>query len=282
MDGEIIVHNRHIDALPQNEGLDACFYGPWGAENDYVKMPFESSVNMKNYVLRISFRAFSFCNWEDDSIYLKVLDDKDNVLKIWEKSRDDVADGCDLWDAVLDTQWYDDETCLDACSVDHLSCYQDVELSVNLADNKFTLIFGSDIDIVLKPGERTTTVEGDRAWGYANLEMFVEARPTIECCTGTRRDYDSADAKPKLCSAFGEQRNCENKECDWDITDDASCQIGCCRFEEPEDGSNERNPVCKNTNYDLDICREERDDCVVTNCDQRGFQNGLVYEPETE
>lgn len=282
-----IVHARHRDGFEDMTG-GTCYYGEFGAfgndgdgfprDNLWGEKQWIASDAGNNFMVRINFRLFGFCDFEpSDSIRVYINDqwqdegndEDDQTDDNWGRQRMLVdktknRNNCDGWTGELtggNTDWLDEVQCTDDNQGD--SCYFDSSYDVQITQgNRFGLRFEGVLNHAF--------ANEAFAWGKIEFTVNPESTSDEECCTGTRSDKPN-----KSCGAFGEARNCERKGCDWNYQR-SECLIPCCR---KDDSASKIKDKCKTLSDELERCdatgQNGRRDCMNTVCDCSGFWDGL-------
>jgi hypothetical protein len=277
---DVTTHSRHRNG--DEDMTDTCYYGEWTgggtvnnnlyAEAQWMLYEEDGVTPMTDPALvNIRFRLYGYCDYEPaDWINVFVRDDhlsngdpndpqddtwgRTQMLGQWSKNRGN----CNGWNGQLtstNTAWLEEVQCTNGNN--GVSCYQDISLDyVIMTPPRIAIRWEAKLD----------NGWGNEAWAFSDVKVELINNVVTPCCTGTRSLHPS-----KSCSAFGEQRNCENKGCVWSGA--SHCSIPCCR---KEISASKRKPKCKEFSYNLDLCGvTQRGDCEVRNCNCNGFWDGL-------
>lgn len=246
------VHARHRDGFADATG-GRCYYGAWSDSGSDVggnsranlwgeKQWIAVDIDSGGFMLTITIRLFAFCDYEtSDSITVWLKDmwedngaDEDLLTDDnWGRVREFTSvtknrNNCVGWDTQMTdntVSWLDEVDCTN--NNEGTSCYTDVvgTMAITKGNDPNGNRFGLRIEADLNNGW------ANEAFAWSNIQFVIN--PTVDgdnpCCTGTRSDHPET----KSCSAFGEQRNCENKGCEWSLED--QCQYDCCRKDDSGD-----------------------------------------------
>jgi hypothetical protein len=282
------IHAIHRDGV--EDMITYCYYGEFagdGNEGNNYAMTYLNFVDSNDDIytgeltIMIHFRLWAWCNWrnserirvyaydqynrnpnQDNTDAKNNPNNYDNSQLLHEAGKRDNT--CSDNNAIFDwdeqavsgaPDWYDEVPCVDG----QVSCYRDVWITITFEGGVLGLRWETDM---------TETIE-TAAWAFSDVHVTWPPSPAPPCCTGTRDDKPN-----KSCGAFHEERNCENKGCDW--SQDRQCQIPCCRFD-VQDGHNTEKPQCKSfnsppNNVNQQACNDE-DACDMTVCDVIGMGN---------
>jgi hypothetical protein len=287
-----IVHAQHRDG--GEDMIEYCYYGEWSGGNDdtdndnlfgesqWQALDFNAIDPFEDFDLRVQARLWAFCDWEPNdqySVYIRDqwidegIDGDDPTDDNWGRTRtlitlDKNRNNCNNWDSELngsnEPDWLDEVECTNGNN--GVSCYLNIDEIMSIDGSRFGIRFEADLN----------NGENNEAYAWSDIKLHVDPENDISgpCCTGTRNDKPS-----KSCNAFGEQQNCQNKGCQWNI-DAMKCQINCCR---KIDSSSKIKPKCKTLTNSLEqLCGvDPRGDCDLRYCNCNGYRDGLNM-PEGE